>query len=100
MPSVGLNEDVAARLIDKVSEIDKRAPLVRRPLTYRGLTHEAWKRLPCFFRRGEDPPPIKKHSSHKGNRANTAERRPNPTRNLKKLAQNFHAFYSLMSRRE
>jgi DNA-directed RNA polymerase subunit RPC12/RpoP len=35
---------------------------------------------------GENPPPIKKTSSHKGNRANTAYRRPNPTRNFKKLA--------------
>ena len=39
----------------------------------------------------EDPPPIKKHGSHKGNRANTAEWRPNPTRNFKKLAHNFHS---------
>jgi HSP20 family molecular chaperone IbpA len=33
------------------SEIDKRAPLVRRPINLGGLTHDAWKKLPCFFRR-------------------------------------------------
>jgi hypothetical protein len=44
----------------------------------------------CSFRNrllvGENPPPIKKTSSHKDNRANTAYRSPNPTRNFKKLA--------------
>jgi hypothetical protein len=50
------------------------------------------KVLSLFFGRFcKDPPPIKKHGSHKGNRANTAKRRPNPTRNFKKLAHNFHS---------
>jgi hypothetical protein len=43
----------------------------------------------CSFRNrlvGENPPPIKKTSCRKGNRANTAYGRPNPTRNFKKLA--------------
>ena len=75
----------------EVSEIDKRTPLVRRPLTYGGLTHEAWKGLLCFFRRGEDPPPIKKQSSRKGNRHSAAKRRPNPTSNFKNLAHNFNS---------
>ena len=77
-----------------MSEIDKRAPLVRRPFTYGGLTHEEWIKstpLPFFRFIREDPPPIKKTRCHKGNRANSAERRPNPTRNLKNLAQNFHS---------
>jgi hypothetical protein len=52
------------------------------------------------FRRCEDPPPIKKHSRHKDNRHNAAKRRPNPTRNLKKLAHNFHFLSSSISRRD
>jgi hypothetical protein len=35
---------------------------------------------------GENPPPIKKTSSHKDNRANTAYGRPDPTRNFKNFA--------------
>jgi hypothetical protein len=35
---------------------------------------------------GENPPPIKKTSSQKGDRANSADRRPNPTRNFENLA--------------
>jgi hypothetical protein len=48
--------------------------------------------LPFFLRICEDPPSIKKQNSHKGNRANTAERRPSPTRKFKKLAHTFHSF--------
>ena len=36
-------------LICKARETGKRAPLMRRPLPYGGLIHEAWKRLPYFF---------------------------------------------------
>jgi hypothetical protein len=35
-------------LIGKVSGIDNRPPLVRRPLSRGRLTHEAKKRLPCY----------------------------------------------------
>jgi hypothetical protein len=48
--------------------------------------------LTLFFGRFcEDPPPIKKQSSHKGYRHNAAKRRPDPTRDLKKLAHYFHS---------
>ena len=39
---------LANLLIGKMSEINKRAPLLRRPLTYGALTHEARKRCPYF----------------------------------------------------
>ena len=67
----------------------------------RGHEWEMITLLPLFFGRfREDPPPIKKQSSHKGNRHNAAKRRPNPTRDLKKLAHNFSLHYSLMCRRD
>jgi hypothetical protein len=37
----------------EVTEIDKRAPLVRRPFTHGAQTHEAWKKFPYFALGGE-----------------------------------------------
>jgi hypothetical protein len=52
-----------------------------------------------LFRRGfcEDPPPIKIDSRHKGNRANTAERGPNPTCKLQNLAHYFYSYVFLLA---
>jgi hypothetical protein len=50
-----------------------------------------------FRRICEDPPPIKKGRSTSGNRHNAAKRRPNPTRNAKNLAHNFHSFIRLLA---
>jgi hypothetical protein len=50
-----------------------------------------------FRRICKDPPPIKKGSSTSGNRHNAAKRRPNPTRNAKNLAHNFHSFIRLLA---
>jgi hypothetical protein len=58
---------------------------LRAPNGYRSELHPDCS----FFRNrlvGENPPRIKENSSHKGNRANTAYGRPNPTRNFKQLA--------------
>jgi len=51
---------------------------------YRTVQHPG-----CSFRNrlvGENPPAEKIERSDEGNRANTAYRRPNPTRNFKNLA--------------
>jgi hypothetical protein len=82
-------------MIGKVRQIDKRTLQVRRPFNPRRIGPwgaEKITPLPFFRRICEDPPRIKKQSSHKGNRHDAAKWRPNPTRNFKKLAHNFHSF--------
>jgi hypothetical protein len=51
-----------------------------------------------LFRICKDPPPIKKQNRHKDHGANAAKRRPNPTRNVKKLTHELSLPYAVISR--
>jgi hypothetical protein len=88
-------------VIGKGSEIDEAAAAAP--------TITPWRIDPCgvekiillrffLFWICKDPPPIKKQNGHKDHGANAAKRRPNPTRNVKKLTHILSLPYSLISR--